>query len=74
MRESGFILRKIIIETSELSLISALSVTDLSGRELLSLNIESSASTIDLSSLPPGIYFIRLIGWMTAETRKIVKE
>ncbi len=53
---------------------SALSVTDLSGRELLSLNIESSASTIDLSSLPPGIYFIRLIGRMTAETRKIVKE
>ncbi|MCX6287264.1 MAG: T9SS type A sorting domain-containing protein [Bacteroidetes bacterium] len=59
----------ITIETSEQSPHLGLSVFDVNGQELLSRKINHHLTNIEISYLPKGIYFIRLI-----ETRKLIKE
>ena len=65
---------KITIETSEQSYSANLSILTISGQELLSQTITQASGTIDVGTLLPGVYVIRLVGRNTVETRKMLKE
>jgi len=49
-------------------------VTNVLGEILLQSKVERAITSVDLSSQPKGIYFVRIIGGEQSLTRKIVKE
>ena len=65
---------KITIETSEKLQKSYLSIYNLNGMELLKQHILESKSIIDISSLPSGIYLVKVLGDKTVQIGKIIKE
>ena len=65
---------KIVVETDEASLPGTLSVLDLSGRELLHETVRRSPAKIDISTLPRGIYVVKLNGETSVLVGKVVKE
>ena len=62
---------KITIETPAKGI---LSILNLSGQELITRQITQPKATIDISSLPNGVYFVRVKGEKNVETGKFVKE
>ena len=53
---------------------SCLIIYNLQGKELLSSRISGTITKIDISKLPGGVYFARLIGEKTVTVKKIIKE
>jgi hypothetical protein len=51
-----------------------LTILNLKGQELISRKITKSGSQLDISSLPSGMYFVRLINTNTVQIVKIIKE
>jgi hypothetical protein len=51
-----------------------LSLTDISGKEIMTINIAANPTDIDVSSLSKGIYFIRISGENTWFFSKIIKN
>jgi hypothetical protein len=51
-----------------------ISLVDLSGRTLRSMTVSAAETAIDMSSLPPGIYFIKYADKNLMETIKINKQ
>ncbi len=49
---------------------STLTLTDATGRECGRWKVEIGKNTIDISSLPAGVYFVRLAG--TNNVRKLI--
>ena len=49
-------------------------VHDLQGREVLSLDVEGNAATLDLSGLNASVYFVRVVTQDGAVTKRIVKK
>jgi hypothetical protein len=63
----------ITIETSGTSFNGNLSIMNLNGQELLTCQIKDHQTQLDISNLPGGIYFVRIIGNKTVKEEKIVK-
>jgi hypothetical protein len=51
-----------------------LSILDLSGRQLLQREIAAPASLVDISTLPSGVYFVRLVVDKSVHTGKFFKQ
>ncbi|MCK9420974.1 MAG: T9SS type A sorting domain-containing protein [Bacteroidales bacterium] len=62
------------IETTQTGDQSTLSIYNISGRKILTQQIVSGKTELDLSSFAKGIYTIRLLNQNKVEVRKIVKE
>jgi photosystem II stability/assembly factor-like uncharacterized protein len=65
---------KIIIETSPISAKNQLFILNLGGQKILYQTITQPLAQVDISSLPSGIYFVKVIGENTVLTGKIIKE
>lgn len=52
----------------------SLSVLNMSGQQLLQQAISEPITTIDISSLPSGVYFVRVTGERTVQMGKVVKQ
>jgi photosystem II stability/assembly factor-like uncharacterized protein len=64
----------ITIETSAIPTQSHLSISNLNGRELITRQITQPKTQIDITSLPSGVYFVRLTGERTVEVGKFIKQ
>ena len=60
---------QLVISSDEM--IRSISVHNIVGQEVFSVNCDSKEMPVDLTSLPPGLYLIRING---LETRKIIRE
>ena len=60
------------IQTSEA--IATYSVIDFSGKTLLKGKIDKDSTSVDISQLPSGIYFVRMSGEKRSFMKKIIKE
>jgi len=47
---------------------------NVNGQQLITRHITEPKTVIDISSLPSGVYFVRLTGDKTVEVGKIIKE
>jgi hypothetical protein len=65
---------KITIETAATLTNSQLSIMNLNGQELMTRQITSPKTQIDISNLPNGVYFVRLTNDKTMEVGKFVKQ
>jgi photosystem II stability/assembly factor-like uncharacterized protein len=65
---------KITIKTSPTPTRSQLTIMNLNGEEILTQSLIKPKTQIDISSLPSGVYFVRLTNDRTVEVRKFVKE
>jgi photosystem II stability/assembly factor-like uncharacterized protein len=65
---------EITVETSSTPAISQLSIMNLDGQQLITHQITQPKTQLDISSLPSGVYFVRLTNDRTVEVRKFVKE
>jgi acyl-[acyl carrier protein]--UDP-N-acetylglucosamine O-acyltransferase len=64
----------ITIETSAIPTKSQLSIMNLNGQHLITLQITEPKTQLDISTLPNGVYFVQLTGERTVEVRKFVKQ
>jgi hypothetical protein len=53
---------------------SQLSIMNLNGQQLITCQINESNTTIDISTLPSSVYFVRLTNDRTVEVKKFVKQ
>jgi hypothetical protein len=65
---------KIIAETSETSSSGTLSILNLNGQEFMQETINKSSAQIDISTLPCGVYVVKLTGERSVQVAKFVKE
>ena len=65
---------KVTIETSEIPTISQVSIMNLDGKELLHQKITEPNTTIDVSALTSGVYFVRVTGERTVQVGKFIKQ
>jgi hypothetical protein len=65
---------KITIETSAVPAKSQLSIMNLNGQEIITHQIIEPSTQLDISSLPSGVYFVRLIGERTVGVGKMIKD
>ena len=65
---------EITIQTSETPTKSQLSISNLSGQELIIRQITQPKTQIDISRLHRGVYFVRLTGDKTVATGKIIRQ
>jgi hypothetical protein len=65
---------KITIETSRETLKINLAIINFEGQQLITHQITETKTQVDISSLPGGVYFVRLMNEKTVEVKKIVKQ
>ena len=65
---------KITIESSPTPTPSQLSIMNLNGQVLITRQITEPKTHVDISMLPSGIYFVRIMGERTVEVGKFVKQ
>jgi hypothetical protein len=65
---------KITIELSGIPCTRQLSIMNLNGQEVMQYKITESKTQIDITSLPSGVYFVRLTNDKTVQVGKIVKQ
>jgi len=65
---------KISITVNKINLPANATVFDVTGKELLSKNLEETSNELELSSLQSGIYFCQLTSNAKTETVKIIKK
>jgi hypothetical protein len=65
---------KVTIETSAIPTKSQVFILNLSGQELITRQITEPKAQIDISTLPSGIYFVKILGDKTIQIGKIIKE
>ena len=65
---------QVTIETSVTPTQSQLSIMNLSGQQLITSQITEPKIQIDISTLPSGVYFMRLTGERTVKVGKIIKQ
>jgi photosystem II stability/assembly factor-like uncharacterized protein len=65
---------KIMIESSVLTEDTYLSIINVNSQEIMEILITDHKTQIDVSNLPPGVYFVKLKNRNTIEVRKIIKE
>jgi hypothetical protein len=65
---------KITIEKSPIPAQSQLSIMNVNGQELITQHISERKTVIDISTLPSGVYFVRVTNDRTVEVGKIIKQ
>lgn len=65
---------KLFVETSGTSFSGQISVLDMTGQERITRQLSERSTVIDISSLPGGVYFVRVTSAKMVEMVKIVKE
>ncbi|MDD5570644.1 MAG: T9SS type A sorting domain-containing protein [Bacteroidales bacterium] len=65
---------KLTIESSQLTNESILTICNINGQEMIKEQGIRQKAQVDVSNLPSGIYFVKLITDKTVEVRKIIKE
>ena len=65
---------QITIETSANPSKSQLSISNINGQELITRQITASKTQLDISSLPSGVYFVRLTSEKCVVTGKFIKQ
>ncbi|MDD5570647.1 MAG: T9SS type A sorting domain-containing protein [Bacteroidales bacterium] len=65
---------KIIIETSKSNANGTIYISNINGQELIKLQATSCKLQVDISNLPSGIYFVKVVTDKTVEVGKIIKE
>jgi hypothetical protein len=60
--------------TSPANKYERISITNMLGEHIMSLNLPKPTTTIDISTLPTGIYIVTLYGAKGSEVKKFVKE
>jgi hypothetical protein len=60
--------------TSPANQYERLSITNMLGERIMSLNLPKPTTTIDISTLPTGMYIVTLYGAKGSEVKKFVKE
>ena len=63
---------KITIGSSEIPVNGQLSILDISGKELLQQPINGQKTVIDISSLPGGVYIVKLTGSGSVQEGKLI--
>ncbi|MDD5570645.1 MAG: T9SS type A sorting domain-containing protein [Bacteroidales bacterium] len=64
---------QICVETIENHINGSVYITNINGQELIRQQIKDSKTQINISNLPSGIYFVKLVTDKTVEVRKIIK-
>ena len=64
----------VTIETSGATIESSLTILNIEGQQLITRQITESKTQMDISNLPSGVYFVRLINDKTVEVGKIIKQ
>ena len=65
---------KITVETLGTTGKSNLAIVNLEGQRLITRQITKPKTQIDISSLPSGVYFVRITNEKTLEVGKIIKQ
>jgi hypothetical protein len=65
---------KVTIETSAIQTNGQLSIITLTGQQLISRQVTELETVIDLSTLPSGVYFVRLTNDKTVQVGKFIKQ
>jgi len=65
---------KITIETSRITEESNLVIVNIDGQPLITRQITEQTTTINISTLPSGVYFVRVTNDRTVEVGKIIKQ
>jgi hypothetical protein len=65
---------KIVIETLGLSKENILAIVNIEGQDVLTRQITEPKTVVDISSLPSGVYFMRVTGERTIEVGKFIKQ
>ena len=65
---------KIAVETSEIPATGQISIYNVSAQELIKRTIITASTQIDISTLPGGIYLVKLQGARSVQTGKLIKE
>jgi Secretion system C-terminal sorting domain len=65
---------KITIETSGETKEGNLSIVNIQGQELITRQLSENKTVIDISTLPNGVYFMRVTNDKTVEVGKIIKQ
>jgi len=63
----------VFVVISDVSGSYALTLSDVSGRQVLGKTVNGTSATIDLGYLPAGLYFLTLTGNTTIRTGKLIK-
>ena len=64
----------ITIETTDIPTRSLLSISDINGQQLITRQLTQPKTTLDISSLPQDIYFVRLTSDKSVATGKFIKQ
>lgn len=65
---------KIIVEKAELSTPGHLIIANLSGQEFLQLNVTGQITIVDISTIPSGVYLVKLVDEKGVQVRKIIRQ
>ena len=65
---------QIAIETSATPTNRTISISNLNGQQLITRQISEPKTVIDISTMPSGVYFIRVTNDRTVEVGKIMKQ
>jgi hypothetical protein len=65
---------KVTIETSAIQTNGQLSIITLTGQQLISRQVTELKTVIDISTLPSGVYFVRLTNDKTVQVGKFIKQ
>jgi len=65
---------QITIETSSIITKSQLSISNLNGQQLITHQITEPKTQLDISDLPSGVYFVRVINDKAVSIGKFVKQ
>jgi len=64
----------VTVESLECLKESSLNIANISGQPLITLQLSQPKTTLDISSLPSGVYFVRLTSEKSVATGKIIKQ
>ena len=64
----------LVIEIKTGVLESSVSVINLEGQELIQQKVTESKISLDISSLPVGVYFVKVTGEHTVQVKKFIKD
>ena len=65
---------QITIETSTTPATSQLSIINTNGQELISRQVTTPKTMVDISTLPSGVYIVKVTGELTVQVGKLIKQ